>query len=94
MITVGAPAEEVLSTWIDDGYHVGSGTSMASPHAAGAAALLIGDGIVTSTGYAAFDDTRATIVNNAEPTTDTDVWPENEDHDEDFLDVLGALGRE
>lgn len=41
VVDVGAPGVSILSTWKGGGYNTISGTSMASPHAAGAAALYI-----------------------------------------------------
>jgi len=40
-----APGENVLSTFADNGYTRISGTSQASPHVAGVAALLVGKGL-------------------------------------------------
>ena len=40
-VTVVAPGVDVYSTWLDNGYNTLNGTSMACPHVAGLAALII-----------------------------------------------------
>lgn len=47
--TIAAPGVCIYSTWKGGGYNTISGTSMASPHAAGTAALCIGTGNCTGT---------------------------------------------
>jgi subtilisin family serine protease len=40
-VELAAPGDSIYSTWKDNGYQTESGTSMASPHVAGAAALVL-----------------------------------------------------
>jgi len=40
-VSVAAPGFEIRSTWLEGGYNTISGTSMATPHAAGAALLYL-----------------------------------------------------
>ncbi len=56
-VEIAAPGVCILSTWNDGGYETISGTSMASPHAAGAAAVLAASGISSPA------DIRTTLIN-------------------------------
>lgn len=40
-VVIAAPGIDIYSTWIDNSYHLTSGTSMAAPYVSGAAALYI-----------------------------------------------------
>ncbi len=40
-VHIAAPGKEILSTWLDEGFYVASGTSMATPEVAGVAALIL-----------------------------------------------------
>jgi hypothetical protein len=73
-IDIIAPGVNIFSTYRDGLYHIGSGTSMASPHVAGAAAKLILEGINPS-------DVRDTLVANGINSGDPDYLVIDDDPD-------------
>jgi subtilisin len=86
-VAIAAPGVDILSTRMDGGTTTKSGTSMASPHVAGAAALFLGDTSQSADG-SAFSNTRQSLLDGAE-STDGQGWDNTSGnpHDEDFLDV-------
>jgi subtilisin len=66
-VAIAAPGRGVLSTKRGGGTVSMSGTSMASPHAAGAAALVLKSGTQSANGTA-FHNTRARLLSTAEAT--------------------------
>jgi len=84
-VAIAAPGVSILSTWNDGATNTISGTSMASPHVAGAAALFLSGSNQPVSG-AAFSNTLSALLNQAENSagfTNTSGHP----HDEDFLDA-------
>lgn len=87
-VAIAAPGVDILSTWNDGGTDTISGTSMASPHVAGGAALYITSN-AQSGDFSAFTNTRQGLL-SADESTDGFSNTSGNPHDEDFLDA-GSL---
>jgi subtilisin len=66
-VELAAPGVDVTSTTLGGGYGSGSGTSFASPHAAGAAALVIAAGVADANANGRTnDEVRAILTQSAD----------------------------
>lgn len=61
-VNVAAPGEEILSTWLKNGFEEKKGTSMATPFVAGVAALVLAQNPTISV-----DDLRALLLKSVDP---------------------------
>ena len=61
-VNVGAPGEEILSTWLEHGFAEKKGTSMATPFVAGVAALILSQNPKMSV-----DDLRTRLLKSVDP---------------------------
>lgn len=86
-VALAAPGVDVLSLQAGGGTTTLSGTSMASPHVAGAVALYLA-GQARSADYSAFTDTRSGLL-SADESTDGFSNTSGNPHQEDFLDAEG-----
>lgn len=86
-VGIAAPGASILSTQAGGGTTTMSGTSMASPHVAGGAALILASSSQSNDGTA-FENARSTMLQNAESTNGFSNSSGNP-HDEDFLDAGG-----
>ena len=66
-VDLSAPGVSIYSTYMGGGYTTLSGTSMASPHVAGVAALVIASGITDTNGNGLMDEVRAKLRSTATP---------------------------
>jgi subtilisin family serine protease len=81
-VDVTAPGVGILSTWPGGGYAALDGTSMATPHVAGLAAVLLSEEPELDA-----TEARRRIVNTAEG----DLFGANSKHDEPMVDLQAAL---
>ena len=90
VVEIAAPGVNILSTWNNGGYYTISGTSMASPHAAGAAALNIAiNGKPTD--KAGADAIRDALIAAGTPQSDPDGFTGDSDgHPEPLLNVANT----
>jgi subtilisin len=96
IVDICAPGTRIYSTWLNGGYHTISGTSMAAPHVAGAAALYIAfnrEALASLTGSARVEHVTAAITSSGWQWGDYGYFSGDEDgYPEPLLNVRALLG--
>jgi subtilisin len=92
VVDIAAPGVSIVSTRLGGGTTTFSGTSMASPHAAGGVALYLAR-TSQSANYSAYINARSAILSTAEDTSAFSDPTTSASHNEGFLNACAVAGQ-